>query len=594
MRTHKKTLLAVKISILISLLSPISAKAAFSDVNTDNPQYEAIMNLQSAGIVKGYEDGTFRPDSLVNKVEFLKMLFNHAGYLPRDGFYETPFTDFSSGAWFAPYVAKALDLELIKVNPDWPVFLGAGPIERIEALRLLMPLEGIPAPYTEDTATVFTDITPDYKYFRLVKGAENSGVFIEEENPIFLPISLLTRGDAAELLYKAQLYREHTGDSWTPIIDVNLGEYSSYEGKEMDLIGNDKFPILVSVWNKINEQYLYQESVDKDQLMYGAISGMVDSLEDPYSVYQEPELAADMWDTLEGNYEGIGTIIDTYDDTYIIIGIIKNSPADLAGLKIGDTLVSIDGKTFVGDQINELINAIKGPAGTQVVLVIDRNGEKMSFTITREKITLETVLLEASNTEIPSSLGYIAIYQFTDSTKSEFDAMITETINKDPQGLILDLRDNPGGYVDSAIDILGYFFEEGVTVAQLKVGTRYYDENSPGGGMLKDLPVVVLINENTASAAEIVAAALKEIKNSPLIGQTTYGKGTVQEVSVYTDGSLLKLSIAKWLTPDGNDIDAVGITPDFIVVPTKDDALGKTDSQLSRAIVELEKLIANQ
>lgn len=594
MQINKKVLITAQISILISLLSPFSARAAFSDVNTNNPQYEAIMDLESAGIIKGYEDGTFRPDALINKVEFLKMLFNHAGYKPREGFYETPFTDFNNGAWFAPYVAKALELELIKVNPDWPVLLGAGPVERIEALRMLMPLEGIPAPYTEDKETIFTDITSDYKYFSLVKGAENSGVFIEEENPIFLPNSLLTRGDAAELLYKAKLYREYTGGSLTPIIDVKLGDYSSYEGQEMDLIGNDKFPILVSVWNKINEQYLYQNSLNKDELMYGAIGGMVNSLGDPYSVFQKPELASDMWDTLEGNYEGIGTIIDTYDNTYIIIGIIKNSPADLAGLKIGDILVSIDGKTFTGGQINELINAIKGPAGTNVVLEIDRNGEKMSFTITREKITLETVLLEASNTEIPSSLGYIAIYQFTDSTKSEFDAMITETMSNKPKGLILDLRDNPGGYVDSAIDILGYFFEQGVTVAKLKVGTRYYNENSPGGGMLKDLPVVVLINENTASAAEIVAAALKEINNSPLVGQTTYGKGTVQEVSVYTDGSLLKLSIAKWLTPNGNDIDTIGITPDFIVIPTKDDALGKTDSQLSRAVIELEKIIENQ
>lgn len=588
MNKKKYALNAAKSLLLTLFLVPSGAHADFSDVETKNPQYEAIMYLNELGILKGYEDGTFKPNALINKAEFLKMAFNHAGYYPRESFYQTPFTDFQSGAWFAPYVAKGLELELITFNPNWPVFMGAGPVERIEATKLLLPLEGIPTPYLQDTKTIFLDIDSDYKYLRLVQGAEKSGVYIEEETPVFLPLSPLTRGDAAELLYKADIYRNFTASEWS---EPDIEEYLYYDLAETDLVSNDKFPILVSVWNKINEQYLNRSDIDEDELMYGAIGGMVDSLEDPYSVFEEPEPAGDLWDSLEGSYEGIGTVLDTFEDTYVIIGIIKNSPADKAGLKIGDTILTIDGKSFTEGQIEQLIDAIKGPAGTQVKIEIDRNGSKMTFTITREQITLDTVLLEAGDTDIPASLGYVAIYQFTDSTSAEFDSMITETMNADPQGLILDLRDNPGGYVDSAVEILGYFFDSGKTVAILQMGNEQYLEKSPGEGSLKDLPVAVLVNENTASAAEIVAGALREKENTILVGQTTFGKGTVQEVSIYTDGSLLKLSVAKWLTPSGIDIDHTGLIPDITVIPTKDDTLGKTDSQLARAIEELEKML---
>lgn len=588
----QKSLSAIVFVFSLIFIMPATADAQFSDISIDHPQYEAIMYLYENGIIKGYDDGTFKPNALVTKAEFLKMLFNHVGYLPRQGFYETPFTDVGSGYWFAPYVKKALEMDLIEVNEDWPVFLGASPVERIEALKMLMPLEGIPTPYTDETTTIFNDISPDYKYFRLVKGAEKSGVFIEEENPVFFPGGLLTRGDVAELLYKTALFKDENPDQVVPTVQIDLTEPSFIvEDDQSDLMTSDKFPIFVSVWNKINDQYLYKENINDDELIYGAIGGMVDSLEDPYSLFQKPELADELWDTLEGNYEGIGTIIDTYEDQFIIIGVINNSPADKAGLKTGDIILSIDGESFSTNEINDMINAIKGPAGSKVELKIDRDGETKSFSITREQITLDTVLLEANSTEVPSSLGYIAIYQFTDSTTSEFDKILTQTLADDPKGLIIDLRDNPGGYVDSALDILGYFFEKGETVAKLKIADQYISERSPGAGTLKDMPIVVLVNENTASAAEIVAAALQEKKSAKLIGEQTYGKGTVQEVNIYTDGSLLKLSIAKWLTPDGNDIDHLGIKPTIEVVATKDDAVGKTDSQLQKAIDELEKMI---
>ncbi len=588
----QKTVSAIIFGFSLLFIIPATANAQFTDLEINHPQYEAIMYLYENNIIKGYDDGSFKPDTLATKAEFLKMLLNHVGYKPREGFYETPFTDVGSGYWFAPYVKKALELNLIEVNHDWPVFLGANPLERIQALKMLMPLEGIPTPYTEETTSIFNDISPDYKYFRIVKGAEKSGIFIEEKNPIFFPGGLLTRGDIAELLYKTAQYKEKNPDAVTPTIEIDLSEPNFIvENEQSDLFNNKKFPIFVSVYNKINDQYLYKKNLNDDKLIYGAIGGMVDSLDDPYSLFQEPELADELRNTLEGNYEGIGTVIDTYENQFIIIGVINNSPADNAGVKSGDLIMSIDGKSFTTDQIDKMIDAIKGPAGTSVELKVDRDGEILTFEINRKQITLDTVLLEANSTEVPSSLGYIAIYQFTDSTTAEFDKILTETMANDPKGLILDLRDNPGGYVDSALDILGYFFEKNETVAKLKIADQYYNEKSPGAGTLKNMPVVVLINENTASAAEIVAAALLEKKSATLVGEQTYGKGTVQEVNIYTDGSLLKLSIAKWLTPEGNDIDHSGIKPTIEVVATKDDTIGKTDSQLQKAIDELESMI---
>lgn len=567
---------------------PSTAFATFSDVTEDHPYFDAITTLETEGIIRGYNNNLFLPDTRVSKAELLKIVFNHAGYSPDIGIYETPFTDVPPESWFAPYVKMALDLNLIRVNPNVPKFFPEQPISRIEGLKLILPLEGIPAPLTsENEDIIFEDIALNSLYTHYVRAAQNTGIFIPEEQPFFFPHRLLTRGEAAELLYRAQIYREIVGDPITLPIEEMLTSPDSGTGS--DFINNAKFPIFLNVWTKINTESLYKEEIDPDQLIYGAISGMVEEIGDEHAVFQDPDEAIALLDSLNGTYEGIGTVIDEFEDEFLIITVMKNSPAEEAGLQEGDIILEVDGHE-VGDlTIVELINNIKGPSGSVVEIKVRRDKQTKTLDVTRGQIDLDTVFFEGGF-EIPGDIGYIAIYQFTESTSGEFRSMLDETLSNDPKGLIIDLRDNPGGQVEAAYQVLDLFIEEGEILAKMGFPEYLREANSNGPGDAGDtLPIMVLINANTASAAEIVAGALQDHKIGTLIGEPTYGKGTVQEVNTYNDGSVFKFTIAEWFTPLDHQVDKNGLTPDILVERTKDDVLGNTDSQLDRAIEELKK-----
>ena len=214
----------------------------------------------------------------------------------------------------------------------------------------------------------------------------------------------------------------------------------------------------------------------------------------------------------------------------------------------------------------------------------------LSYKITRKAISMDTVLVEGA-INIPKNIGYIAIYQFTNSTASDFKKLLDGAMAENPDGLILDLRDNPGGYVSSAYEVLDSFVPKGEIIVKTNFKGNVINEPSNGPQETKTIkiPIVVLVNKYTASAAEIVAGALQDHKIATIIGEKTYGKGTMQEVNMYTDGSLFKMSIAEWLTPNNNKVNHLGIVPDITVIKTKDDALGKTDSILQRGITELKK-----
>ncbi|HLG25666.1 MAG TPA: S-layer homology domain-containing protein, partial [Candidatus Gracilibacteria bacterium] len=371
-KTPRRTLSAL---LFCFLLLPNVAFASFSDVGAGYEYGDAIQAMQAQGVIKGYPDGTFKPDKLVSRAEFLKMVFNHIGYRPLERLYPTVYTDVPAGAWFAPYIKKALDLELIRYNPLVPIYLPAEPMTRLEALKILMPLEGIPTPFMpEEAGLLFQDIAADAPYRHIIHAAQDTGIFIGEEEPYFFPYRNLTRAHAAELLYRAQIYRESQGiGMMLPSIDIE-DQYGDLTRVQSELVNNPKFPIFLNVWSKINQEYLHNDELDQDELVYGAISGMVDSLDDPYSTFEGPETADDITDELEGNYEGIGTVIDSFEGQFIIVGIIADSPAEKAGLKVGDIIKKIDGISTTGLDANELIDSIKGPSGTTVQITVDRNG----------------------------------------------------------------------------------------------------------------------------------------------------------------------------------------------------------------------------
>lgn len=583
-----KRIVSICFSTIIALtLSTQTGFASFSDISESHFYKDAIEFLQDAGVVKGYDDGTFRPDNLISKAEFLKMAFNQSGYAPPERLYKTPFRDVDPGSYYSAFVKKGLEMDIINFNPETPIYLPASPISRIEAIKMIMKIKGIPTPYvSEKTGSLFEDIESSSPDFHIIHSAEKTNIFISTEFPLFLPHRSLKRGEAAELIYLADQYAQSLNfiapHQLTSLQDENV---------PTDLSQNSKFPLFVNVWNKIHSDYLHTEQLDDNKLVYGAISGMVQSLKDPHSIYKNPDQASDLTNIIEGNYEGIGIAIDLYEEKVLIISVFEGSPAQEAGLEPGDIIERIDRKDIIDYTVEEVVNAIKGPAGTTVMLTVNRDGTKITKEIKRQNIQMDTVLFQAKQVDIPEEIEYISIQQFTENTGREFDNVLSRILESEPKGLIIDLRDNPGGYTSSTFEVLGRFIPEGNVIAKIKMGGLIFIQDSFGDGKLNNMPIAVLVNSRTASAAEIMAGALQDYEVATIIGDTTFGKGTVQEVNIFTDGSLLKLTIAQWLTPNDRDINHKGLTPDILIKETKNDVLGEGDTQLQKAIEELQKQI---
>lgn len=577
--------LSVAAIFLMTLIIPKTSFAFFTDVPTTHPYYESIKALDEAHIVKGFSDGTFKPDQLVKRDAFLTMVFRHIGFQPKTEQISTPFVDVPAQSWFAPYVKKALDLGALNTNSLTPRFFPDQPLTKIEALKIMMPLEGIPAPYINDQSPlIFKDVHADASYSYLARAAQKSGLFLFNKEKNFYPFKNLTRGELAQLLYQAQLYRENQGAFEGIILenDVNL------TSGQKSIINSPKFPLLMDIWNEVNQEYYNPADINQDQLIYGAASGMVDTLNDPYSVFLNPEKAAQLESALDGQFEGIGVAIEVVNGQPTIAEIIPGSPAEKAGLKSGDLFMTIDGKDVSHVTLEQLTDLIQGPADTEVALTMKRDQQVLIFKIKREIIQIDSVQKLTNAVKVPDDIGYITIFQFYETTDKEFTNVWQKVLEKKPKGLILDLRNNGGGYLDSALGVLDQFVPKDQTLVNFKLNGKFFQEKSKGPGDIH-IPVVVLINGNTASASEIVAGALQDLKIAKLIGEQSFGKGVAQKIITYSDGSILKLTFENWLTPLMHDINKVGLKPDIQVARTKDDIKNGNDPQLQRAIEELEK-----
>jgi len=315
------------------------------------------------------------------------------------------------------------------------------------------------------------------------------------------------------------------------------------------------------VWDKVSKKYV--TSTQEVDMFYGAISGLVNSLNDPYSVYLPPKDAYEFAKDLSGEFEGIGAEIGIKEKQLIIVSPLPNSPAEKAGLRPGDYIITIDATSTLGMDTNTAVRMIRGKAGTIVTLKIYRQGmdDYKDIKITRAKINIPAVMYSLKN-----NIAYLRIMQFNDSTKTEFDKVIAQLKKDGAKGIVLDLRGNPGGYLTASVDMLGQWIERGkVVVSQKGRTTPSTDLKSNGPAELANLKTVVLINRGSASASEIVAGGLRDYKKAVLMGEQTYGKGSVQDFEVLSDGSALKLTIAEWFTPNGVNINQEGIKPDIEV-----------------------------
>ncbi len=343
------------------------------------------------------------------------------------------------------------------------------------------------------------------------------------------------------------------------------------------------FSVFWEAWQMIKDKYVKADELDSQNLVYGAIEGLIGSLEDQNSVFMAPLDAKKFNEDIAGEFSGIGAEIGIRNDQLVIIAPLKGTPAEKAELKPMDKILKIDDKTTDGLSTDEAVKLIRGLKGTTVILTILRqNWEKpKEISIVRDTIQIPTLDWEIKEGDI----AYFHLYNFYEQAPLLFYQAVVKIALSAPKGIILDLRNNPGGYLEASVNLAGWFLEKGEIVVSEKFRSGEKQEfKSYGSGFLKDLPIVVLINEGSASASEILAGALRDNRGIKLIGKKSFGKGTVQELQTLKDGSMVKITVAYWLLPKGHQIEKNGLVPDYEIDLTEDDIKANKDPQLEKAM----------
>ncbi len=344
--------------------------------------------------------------------------------------------------------------------------------------------------------------------------------------------------------------------------------------------------VFVRTWNLIGSTYV-KRPIDTSTLVQGATEGLVRSLGDPYSYYLSPSDAQTFDEELNGTFDGIGAELGQKDDKIVVIAPLSGTPAEKADLRALDVIREIDGTPTDGMTLESAVRRIRGPEGSKVTLTIERGTETAREVIlTRSKILLKSVTL-AYQTEADSTVAVVTISSFTQTTRNEFDQAVRDITLRQPQGIIIDLRNNSGGYLDAAVDVADAFIEEGPIVIEDFGNGKKETTNADGSSTLSQYPVKVLINGGTASAAEILAGALEDRLKVETIGEKSFGKGSVQSLETLGDGSTLKLSVAHWLTANGRSIDGAGLAPTTVIPLTEADFSSGKDPQMQRALEAL-------
>ena len=360
----------------------------------------------------------------------------------------------------------------------------------------------------------------------------------------------------------------------------------AYYGEEEVVEEKLDFNLYWEVWDNVKTNYVDKNKIQDKDLFYGSLKGIAESTGDPYTIFMDPAETKEFTDDLAGAFEGIGAEIGLRNDITTVIAPLDDTPAQKAGLRSGDKIYAVDDAPTIGLTITEVVRKIRGEKGTAVKLTIIRGDEK-PFDV---EIVRGLIIVKSVKTEMRTDGIYILrLSNFNDDTEFLFKRAVDDILVKQPKGIILDLRNNPGGYLDTAINIASEWIEEGPIVAEQLNNNRRNEYPALGLARLKNFKTVVLVNGGSASASEILAGALRDYKKATLVGETTFGKGSVQALKPLSDGSILKVTISKWLTPAGDFINEKGIDPNVEVELSVDDVNNDRDPQMDKALEIIKK-----
>lgn len=359
---------------------------------------------------------------------------------------------------------------------------------------------------------------------------------------------------------------------------------------------NIDFNLFWDAWQIVKNKYIEGDKITNQQLLYGAISGLLNATDDPYSNFFSPADAKKFSQEISGQFGGIGAELGIKNEQLIIVSPLKDTPADKAGIRAGDEILKINDTITVGFTTEDAVKLIRGEPKTKVTLTIFRNGweQPKDFVITRDIIQIPT--LESKEIELkPGSrekILYLRLYNFNENAPYLFYQEAVKAMFYDNKGIVFDLRNNPGGYLEVANALAGWFLDKNAVVVKEKFRSGEIQETKANGSELfKNIPIVVLINQGSASAAEILAGALRDNRKVMLVGKKSFGKGSVQEIETLKDGSMIKITFAHWLTPNGTVIEKNGLKPDYEVDLTDDDIKAGRDPQLDKAMEVLKSEI---
>jgi carboxyl-terminal processing protease len=342
------------------------------------------------------------------------------------------------------------------------------------------------------------------------------------------------------------------------------------------------FELFWDAWDLMKQDYVKSDKLTDKDMLYGAIRGLVASAGDPYTVFMNPTEAQNFDNDMAGTFEGIGAEIGIKNDRLVVISPLPETPAEKAGIRAGDKINTINGEITLGMSTDQAVRKIRGTKGTEVVLNVTHAGEEKGVEI---KIIRGLIVVKSVRTEMRKDGVYvISVSNFNNDTEELFNKAVNDAITKSPKGIVLDLRNNPGGYLDTAISMASNWVDKGVIVSERFSTGKVKAYESNGSAKLKNIKTVVLINQGSASASEIVSGALQDYELATLIGKQSFGKGSVQALENLKDGSSIKVTVAQWLTPKGNNITEKGIAPDKVIDLTPKDFNDNKDPQMDAAI----------